>query len=82
MKYIIYEMVQPSHLKEVKQEGYGYTKTIYRNVLEEIDYPYVESKHDSFDSAVAEITKNAEKLKNLELTIIPVISISWDAEIS
>ena len=52
MKYIIYEMVQPSHLKEVKQEGYGYTKTIQRNVLEEIDYPYVESRHDTFESAI------------------------------
>ena len=82
MKYIIYEMVQPSHLKEVKQEGYGYTKTIQRNVLEEIDYPYVESRHDTFESAIEEINKNAKKLVCLELTVIPVIRISWDAEIS
>lgn len=82
MKYVIYEMVQPSHLKEIKQEGYGYTKTIHRNVLEEIDYPNIESRHDSFESAVSEITKNAEKLKCLELTIIPIVRVSWDAEIS
>ena len=37
---------------------------------------------DTFESAIEEINKNAKKLVCLELTVIPVVRISWDAEIS
>lgn len=81
MKYVIYKMINPSHLKEVEQEGYGYTKTIYRSVLEKLDIPHVEETHTSIESAMAEITAKKNELKHLTLTIIPVIEITWDGEI-
>lgn len=37
MKYIIYKLVQPSHLKEI-ENGYSYyQKTVYRDVLEKYE---------------------------------------------
>lgn len=81
MKYVIYEMVQPSQLKEVEQDGY-YTKVIYRSVLQILDIPGVEEEHSSMESAISEINTNSKLLKNLNLTILPVFSISWEGEVS
>ena len=81
MKYVIYEIVCPNFLKETKPDGY-YIKTIDRCVLEEIDIFDVESRHDSFELALAEIKSKAEKLKHLKLTIMTVISVSWNGEIN
>jgi hypothetical protein len=81
MKYIIYEMVQPSHLKEIEPDGY-YQKTIYRDVLQKLDVSDVEEEHSTMESAIAEIHNKKEQLKHLRLTIIPVLSISWDGEVS
>jgi len=81
MKYIIYELIQPSHLKESVQDGY-YIKTVYRNVLEELDVPKVESKHDSMESALSEINSNKELLKHLTLTVLPILSINWEGDIT
>ncbi len=75
MKYVIYEMVQPSHLKEIEQDGY-YQKTIYRDILQRLDVRGVEEEHDSMEQAVAEINDKKEKLKYLKLTILPTISVS------
>lgn len=73
-------MVQPSHLKEILEKGY-YTETIYRDVLEKLKVHGVESEHKTMESAIEEINKNKEKLKNTRLTILPVISIDWDGEV-
>lgn len=81
MKYIIHELVQPSHLKEIKEDGY-YNKTVYRQVLERLDISGVEEVHDSIELAYAEIVSKKELLKHLKLTIIPIISIGWDLEIT
>jgi len=81
MKYIIYEMVQPSHLKEIESDGY-YPETIYRDVLQKLNIPGVEERHSNMESAIAEIHNKKNLLKHLRLTIIPVIHISWDGEIS
>lgn len=81
MKYVIYELVQPSHLKEIEEDGY-HLKTVYRNVLQKLDIPRVESEHLSMQSAVAEITDKKDLLRHLELTVIPVFSISWNGEIN
>lgn len=75
-------MIQPEHLQKVVREGYGETKTVHRNVLEEIDFPCVESQHNTMGSAIEEISRNSEKLKHCQLTIIPVISVSWDGSVS
>jgi len=81
MKYVIHELVRPSHLKEIKEDGY-YTKTVYREVLERLDITGVEEVHNSMESAYAEIVSKKGLLKHFKLTIIPVISISWDLEIN
>ena len=80
MKYIIYKLIQPSHLKEIVYENY-FTKTIDRNVLEKLDIRGVKEEHPTMESAIAEIHNKKDLLKNLELTIIPVFSILWDGEV-
>ncbi len=80
MKYIIYKMVQPSHLKEIEPDGF-YQNTVYRDVLEKLDVSGVEEEHPTMESAVAEISSKGDSLKGLQLTIIPVLSISWDGGI-
>lgn len=80
MKYIIYEMVQPSHLKEIEHEGY-HTKTIYRDVLQKLDVYGVEEEHQTMESAIDEINNKRLLLKHLKLTVIQVFTISWDGEV-
>ena len=80
MKYVIYKMVQPDELKEYKPDGY-YSKTIYRDVLQRLDIHGVEDEHSTMESAITEIENEKDRLKHLKLTILPVITISWDGEI-
>ena len=68
MKYIIYEMVKPSHLKEIEPDGY-YQKTIYRDVLQKLDVSGVEEEHLTLESAISEIHNKKEKLKHSYTTI-------------
>lgn len=75
-------MITPEHLKKVVPEGYGYTKTLYRNVLEKLDVSGVESEHQTLEMAMAEIVSKKDKLKQLELTILPVVTVSWDGQVS
>lgn len=81
MKYIIYELVKPSLLKEVEPDGYHY-KTTYKQVLEKLDVGWIEAEHPSLESAMNEVYTNKEKLKQKTLTILPVLSIDWEGEIS
>lgn len=80
MKYVIYEMIKPSHLKEIKEDGY-YQKTIYRDVLEKLDIRGVKEEHPTMESAIAEINEKKDLLKYMQLTIIPVINIAFDGEV-
>jgi hypothetical protein len=80
MKYIIYELVRPSHLKEIKEDGY-YQKTVYRKVLQKLDMNGIEATHQTIESAIAEITTKKDMLKHLTLTVLPVLEISWDGDI-
>jgi hypothetical protein len=82
MKYIIYEMVQPDCLKITGRDGdYCQPVDIDRHVLEEINIHGVEEKHDTMESAIAEINDKKDKLKHLQLTVLPVFTISWDGEV-
>lgn len=80
MKYIIYEMVQPDCLKTT-ETFYHYPKVIDRHVLEELNVHGVQEKHDTMESAIAEINDKKDKLKHLQLTVLPVFTISWDGEV-
>lgn len=73
-------MVQPSHLKEIDSDGY-YPKTICRDVLQKLDVSGVEEEHSTMESAVTEIHNKKDLLKQLKLTIIPIICVSWDGEV-
>ena len=80
MRYTIYEMIKPSHLTEVELDGY-YPKSIHRDVLQKLDIHGIEEEHPTMEAAIAEINAKKDQLKNLQLTIVPVISISWDGEL-
>lgn len=77
MKYTIYELIQPSHLKEVENEGY-YINTIHRDVLQKLDVHDIESEHDTMESAANEIRKHSDKLKHKTLTVLPIFTIDWE----
>lgn len=81
MNYIIYELTRPNILQKIVPDGY-YTKELIRNVLEELDEPFIESQHESYDLAMAEIVKHKDKLKFKTMTILPIISIDYEGEIS
>lgn len=80
MKYVIYEMVCPSHLKEIENDGY-YPKTIYREVLQELDLVGIGKEHKTMEGAINEITNKKDALKHMKLTVLPVFEISWDGEL-
>ncbi len=80
MKYVIYKLVEPNFLQELEADGY-YTRTIKRSVLEPINIFGIETEHYSVEAAYAEIQNNSKKLTNLDLTVIPVISVGWDGEV-
>jgi len=81
MKYIIYKMVQPSHLKEIEPDGY-YQKIVHRSVLESLDVTGVEKEHSTMESAINEINDKRDMLKYLQLTVLPVLSIDWEGVVS
>lgn len=80
MKYIIYKLEYPEHIRSRSFEGY-YPKEIRRAVLEKLDVSGVYEEHDTFEFAVAEIVKNALLLKGEELIILPVIHVRYDGTI-
>lgn len=78
MKYKIFEF-------EIREtcvpDGY-YTSTEYRNILKDLKMPFeFEDTHPNESSAMAEICKWSEELKNKNLTILPIISINWEGDI-
>lgn len=77
MRYVIYKIVQPECL-QTRVFRDSSTKTIHRDVLEELEISGVQTKHVTFESAVDEIKSNSEKLINLKLTILPVMTITHD----
>jgi len=81
MKYIIYQMIYPDVLQKTVMDGY-YLKDLERCVLQTLNESFVSEEHDSFESAVEEIKKNAEKLKSMSLTILPVINVNYEGKIS
>ncbi len=80
MQYIIYEMIAPSLLEEVKKEYY-YVQTIENYVLRKLDVPFVEAEHPTMESAIAEIDSKKDELKHLTLTILPIFKINYIGEI-
>lgn len=80
MKYIIHKIVKPEFLQTTEMDGY-YQKTIHRCVFERLYENGVNEEHESMESALQEIEKRKDDLKHFELTIIPIITISWDGTI-
>ena len=82
MKYKIYELVKPEHLQKKEVDGYD-LKTITRSVLQEMDYSsHLDNDYSTIEEAVQAINQNIESVKYKELTILPVINVSWDGSVS
>ena len=81
MIYTIYELIQPDLFTQTIPDGY-YSKTVYKDILQKVDLNNFESEHSTIDSAISEIKKNAELLKHITLTIIPIITINLEGEIN
>ena len=80
MKYVIYELIKPEILSKLNFDGYHPSKTEL-SVFKELSIYGIQTTHRSFEHAAEEITENADKLKHLSLTILPVFDIMWDGEI-
>lgn len=82
MKYKLYQLVEPDHLSVQVEEGY-HQKTIYRSILEEVNGFYdFETEFGSIEQAYEYIEANSEHFKNMDLTVLPILSINWDGNIS
>ena len=79
MKYKIYELVSPEHLKRIDYDGY-HPRTIERYVLEPLDA--LDETYSSMDDAMNVISAIKEKVRGKSLVILPVVNIHWDGEIS
>lgn len=81
MKYRIYILSKPEHLQKFVPDGY-YMKSIERFLLEVPDYDTgINDEYTSVEEAYNAIEKNKEKVKFLQLTILPVVSIDFNGEI-
>jgi hypothetical protein len=80
MQWIIYKMVQPDEMFEMKANGY-YRENTDRNLLERLRIEGVVDEHPTFEMALSEIENQKHLLKTLRLTIIPVIDISFNGKI-
>ena len=82
MKYKIYQLVEPTQLDTV--DNNGYTPSIQKHIaLKEIDSPLMwEVTFNSLQDAENAIIQNKEKFIGIKLIIIPEISVSWDGKIN
>ncbi len=80
MKYKIYELVKPSALRTTEPDGY-HLKTTELIALKETDsWGFkLEDEHDSQESAREAIINSG--VKNIDLVILPVVSVSWSGDI-
>lgn len=80
MKYKIFVLVKPEILQKTEMDGYS-LKTREITALElpdsflNLDYTY-----NTVEEAYQDIIENKEKLKNMKLCILPVVSINWEGE--
>ena len=74
-------MIRPEVLQKTIQDGY-YVKELERFALQKLDISSIQEEHDSFESAMEEITKNVEKLECMSLTILPIIHVDYEGKIS
>ena len=78
MSYKIYELIG----KE-KHEPDGYNmKTITTYKLKEINEWEMQNSYINIQDAYKDIEKHKELLKSKILTILPIVNINWDGEIS
>lgn len=80
MKYKIYELVKPSALRTTEPDGY-HMKTTELITLKDINSweLKLEDEHNSHESAKAAIINSG--VKDIDLVILPVVSVSWNGDI-
>lgn len=82
MKYKIYKLVEPRILEETVPDGYN-VKVVRGIVLEEVDiwWSGLNDTFNSLEEVMNTISENADKLKNENLTILPIIKVNWEGGI-
>jgi hypothetical protein len=58
-----------------------YKIVTYRDVLEELDKPGINTTHSTMEDAINEIMVNRKDLKFFKLTVLPVIEFDWSGEV-
>lgn len=72
MKYVIHRLVTPQSIQRTEMISMSKMVT-NRIVMEILNLQGINSVHDTMEEAVAEIEKHSMGLKNMNLTIIPII---------
>lgn len=80
MKYRIYSLEYPDHLKEISHDGMG-LKTISRAVIEHVTLNHT-GEYQKPEDAIADIKRNAEQLKHHEFILLPIISVDDNGNVS
>lgn len=74
MKYVIHRLVSPQSIQ--RTEVISMSKMVTSRIAMEIlNLQGINSVHDTMEDAIFEIEKHSMGLKNMSLTIIPVIWI-------
>ena len=74
MKYVIHRLVTPQSIQRTEMISMSKMVT-NRIVMEILNLQGINSVHDTMEEALEEIKKHSQGLKNMNLTIIPIIWI-------
>jgi len=80
MKYVIHRLVTPQSIQRTEMISMSKMVT-NRIVMEILNLQGVNSVHNTMQDALDEIEKHSQVLKNMNLTIIPVIWVDENGKI-
>lgn len=80
MKYVIHRLVTPQSIQRTEMISMSKMVT-NRIVMEILNLQGINSVHNTMDEAVAEIDKHSIVLRNMNLTIIPVIWVDENGKV-
>ena len=77
MKYVIWRVIN----QKIMSNSYS-SMAIERCVLERLNELYMEDTHATMEDAVHAIQINGDKLKCMELVILPTVNVNYEGKIS
>lgn len=80
MKYVIHRLVTPQSIQRTEMISMSKMVT-NRIVMEILNLQGINSVHNTMQEALDEIEKHSQGLKNMNLTIIPIIWIDENGKI-